>query len=144
MSQVNFKTKVSESFERQKFMKHLNAELILIEEGICHIGLPYQKNLSQQHGFIHAGVISTLADNAAGYAAYSVMAETSSVLTVEYKINLVAPGIGDYFIAKAELVKKGRNITICRSDVYAQKDGQEKLCATAQCTLMELHNQPDQ
>lgn len=137
METHDFKTRVASSFKNQPFMDHLKAELSLVEKGKCHISIPYQKELTQQNGFIHAGVLSTLADNAAGYAAFSVMDASSLVLSVEYKINLLAPAVGESFIAKTEVLKHGKTLTICRSDVYAIKEGIEKLCASAQCTLIE-------
>ncbi|MEW7291404.1 PaaI family thioesterase [Aquimarina sp. 2304DJ70-9] len=139
----NYKKKVEESFERQQFMKLIKAELVDVRPGYCEIQVPYHSNLTQQHGFFHAGVISTIADNAAGYAGFSLMEESSSVLTVEFKINLMTPGDGELLIGKSNVIKNGRTLTICKSDVYIIKNGKEKLCATAQLTLIELKNSPD-
>lgn len=140
----DYQQKVTDSFQRQQFMSLLNAELAEIGPGYCEIHVPYQKALTQQHGYFHAGVIGTLADNAAGYAGFSLMENNSSVLTVEYKLNLLAPGDGEKLIAKAKVVKNGRTLTICRSDVYVVKDGKEKLCAAAQVTLIQLKETSDQ
>ena len=140
----HFKQKVKESFERQKFMGFINAELVQVEPGFCEIHLPFNENLTQQHGFFHAGVISTLADNAAGYASFSLMEESSSILTVEFKLNLISPGDGEKLIARANVIKNGRTLTICRAEVFVHKNGTEKLCAAAQSTLIELPNKADQ
>lgn len=140
---MNYTQKVQDSFNRQKFMHYINAQLLKVAEGYCEILLPHSENLTQQHGFFHAGIISTLADNAAGYAAFSTMAENSSVLSVEYKINLLAPAQGEYLVAKAEVIKAGKTLTICQSKVYGIKNEVEKLCAIAQVTLIELKNKPD-
>lgn len=135
--------KVANSFERQRFMQFIGAKLTAVAPGYCEIHLPHNPDLSQQHGFFHAGVIGTIADNAAGYAAFSLMEESSSVLTVEYKLNLLSPGDGELLIAKANVLKNGRTLTICRSDVYVLKEGKEKLCAAAQISLIELRNTKD-
>ncbi|EZH74256.1 phenylacetic acid degradation protein PaaI [Aquimarina atlantica] len=139
-----YKKKVKESFERQEFMKLINAQLIDVRPGYCEIHVPYHSSLTQQHGFFHAGIISTIADNAAGYAGFSLMEENSSVLTVEFKINLMAPGDGELLIGKSNVLKNGRTLTICTSEVFISKNGVEKLCAAAQLTLIELKNSSDQ
>lgn len=139
----NFESRVKESFARQDFMHHLGAELKTIQPGYCEVQVPFKKELTQQHGFFHAGVVGTLADNAAGYAAYSLMDADSSILTVEYKVNLMAPADGDVLIAKSTVLKYGKTLTICRTDVFVQKNGIEKLCAAGQVTLIELQNKND-
>ncbi len=142
-SSSNFKKKVEDSFNRQGFMKLINARLIDVKPGYCEIHIPYDLKLTQQHGFFHAGIVSTVADNAAGYAGFSLMEEDSSILTVEFKLNLIAPGDGDILIGRANVLKRGRTLTICRSEVYVVKNGKEKLCAAAQSTLIELKNKSD-
>ncbi len=139
----DYKERVIESFAKQKFMRFIKAELTEIKPGYCEISLPFSDNLTQQHGFFHAGIISTIADNAAGYAAFSLMEPTSSILTVEYKINLVSPAIGERLISKAEVIKSGKTLTICQSKVYACEKENQKLCAIAQVTLIELVNTND-
>lgn len=139
----NYQQKVTDSFQRQEFMKHLGAKLGTVAPGYCEISVPYQKSLTQQHGYFHAGVISSLADNAAGYAAFSLMEASSSIVTVEFKINLLAPGKGEHLIAKASVIKSGRTLTICRVDVFNVNEGAESLCAAAQATLMQLQNKED-
>ena len=139
----NYQSRVKESFARQSFMELLGAKLIDIQPGYCEIHVPFKKDLTQQHGFFHAGVVGTLADNAAGYAAYTLMAADSSILTVEYKVNLMAPGDGELLIAKSNVLKYGRTLTVCRTDIFIRKSGLEKLCAAAQVTLIELKNKKD-
>jgi len=138
-----FVSRVQESFVRQRFMSFIGATLKKIEPGFCEIHLPYSETLTQQHGFFHAGIVSTLADNAAGYAAYSLMASDSSILTAEFKLNLIAPADGELLIGRSQVLKYGRTLTVCRSDVFIVKDGKEKLCAAAQSTLMELRGSSD-
>jgi len=94
----HYKQKVEESFNRQNFMELINAKLIDVQPGFCEIHVPFNHQLTQQHGYFHAGLISTIADNAAGYAAFSLMEEDSFVLTVEFKLNLISPGDGELLI----------------------------------------------
>ena len=140
----NYEMKVRESFARQQFMDFISAKLVEVKPGYCEIHLPYKKELSQQHGFFHAGVIGTIADNSGGYAAYSLMAADSSVFTVEYKLNLIAPGEGDLLIARGQVIRPGRNLTVCRTEVFVVKKGVEKLCATSLMTLMEMVGKIDE
>lgn len=134
----NYKQKVEDSFNSQKFMDFIGAKLVKVEPGFCEIHLPYNENLTQQNGYFHAGIISTLADNAAGYAAFSLMEEDASVLAVEFKLNLISPGVGDLLIARANVLKSGRTLSICRADIFTLKDGVEKLCAASQATLIQI------
>lgn len=133
-----YKSKVQQSFASQKFMSHIGAELIDVQPGYCEIHVPFNDKLTQQNGFFHAGVISTIADNTAGYASLSLMKEHSKVLSVEFKVNLLRPGAGDKLIGKGQVLKYGKTLTVCRSDVYIIKDGIEKLCAAAQLTMIEV------
>ena len=139
----DFESKVRASFARQKFMATLNAELTRVEPGFCEIVIPYDESITQQHGFFHAGIVGTLADNAAGYAAFSLMEENSSILTVEFKLNLLSPADGDVLIGRSQVMKNGKTLTICRSDVFVMKNGVEKLCAACQSTLIELKDTAD-
>ena len=139
----NYAARVRESFDRQKFMNLINAKLASVEPGYCEIHVPYDRNLTQQHAFFHAGVIGTIADNAAGYAAFSLMDKHSTILTVEFKINLLSPADGEVLIGKSSVLKYGRTLTVCRSDVFVVKAGVEKLCAAAQSTLIELVERKD-
>ena len=140
----DFAARVGASFVRQSFMGHIGAELARIEPGYCEISLPYSERICQQHGFFHGGVIGTIADNAGGYAAFSLMDAESSVLTVEFKLNLLSPGAGERLIARAQVMRAGRMLTVCRADVYGVTGGDEKHCATGLVTLMRLPGRADQ
>lgn len=139
----NFEQRIRGSFARQYFMSFIGAELAKVEPGYCEIHLAYKKDLSQQHGFFHGGIIGTVADNCGGYAAFTLMPADASILTVEYKLNLVAPGDGDVLIGRGQVVKPGRTLTICKSDVFVVKSGIEKLCATSLVTLMTMAGKAD-
>ncbi len=139
----NFESRVRESFGRQGFMGHIGAVLAKVEPGYCEIHVPYTRELSQQHGYFHAGVVGTVADNTGGYAAFSLMPADSSILTVEYKLNLMAPGDGELLIGRGTVLKPGRTLTICRCEVIVVKEGVEKLCATSLMTLMGLAGKSD-
>jgi len=138
-----FAARVRASFERQAFMSFIGAELVRLDPGFCEIVLPYRAELSQQHGFFHGGLIGTLADNACGYAAYTLTAADASILTVEYKLNIVAPGDGERLIARGHVVKAGRTLSVCEGRVYAEKGGVETLCAIATETLLPMAGKAD-
>lgn len=137
----HYARQVEESFYSQAFMHFIGAELVKVSPGFCEIRLPYKKELTQQDGYFHAGVIGTLADNAGGYAAYTLMPAGSRVLTVEYKLNLLSPGRGEELRARSYVIKAGRTLTVCHSEVFAAGNGCEKLCATSQMTLICLPGQ---
>jgi uncharacterized protein (TIGR00369 family) len=139
-----FARRVRESFARQGAMALIGAELTRVEPGECEIRVPYRRELSQQHGYFHGGIIGTIADSAGGYAAFSLMPAGASVLTVEYKMNLLAPGDGEELIARARVVKPGRTLVVATVDTVAVKGGRETLCATLLQTLMTMHGRPDQ
>ena len=139
----NFEQRVRESFSRQYFMSLIGASLAKVEPGYCEIHLNYKKDLSQQHGFFHGGIIGTLADNSAGYAAYSLMPANASVLTVEYKLNFIAPGAGDSLIGRGQVIKPGRTLTICKSDIFVVNNDFEQVSATALVTLMTMFGKSD-
>ncbi|MHA2099335.1 MAG: PaaI family thioesterase [Candidatus Kariarchaeaceae archaeon] len=134
----NFEVRVQESFDQQSFMNFIGAKLQKISPGYCEIVLPFKPEITQQNEFFHAGVISTIADTAGGYAAFSYMAKDSDVLTVEFKINILRPGIGEKLIAKASVVKYGKTPSISKCEVFAHKNSKEVLCAVLQMTLMEI------
>jgi len=136
--------RVRESFLRQGFMQRLGAELIAVRAGECEIRVPYREELTQQHGYFHAGVTASIADSASGYAAYSLMPPDHSVLTVEYKINLVAPAAGDMLVARARVVRSGKTLKVCAADIFAVKDGAEVLCATTLSTIMAMAGKSDE
>lgn len=138
-----FETPVRESFSRQGLMQHLGAELVEVEPGQATIRVPFRGELTQQHNYFHAGVSGAIRDSACGYAAYTLMPENSSVLTVEYKINLIAPADGEELIARARVVRSGRTLKICTADVYARKGQAETHCATMLATMMCLAGKSD-
>ena len=142
MSDVQL-ARVRESFARQGIMDHLGAVLTRVEPGLCEIELPYKPELSQQHGFFHAGVVSTIADSAGGYAGFTLFPEDSSVLTVEFKINLLAPADGEKIRAAGRVIKSGRTLTICELQAFVVKHGNEKLCAHGMSTLICLIGKSD-
>ena len=139
----SYEKRVRASFVRQPFMELLGAQLLTVRPGLCEITLPYKQELSQQHGFFHAGTIGTIADNAAGYAAYSLMDADASILTVEFKINLLAPGNGTLLTARGQVIKAGRQLSVCRSDVFVRRGGEEQQCAIALVTLIQLIGRSD-
>ena len=135
----DFAARIRASFGRQKAMALIGAALTSVAPGAVEIALPFREDLTQQKGFVHGGIIGMIADTACGYAAYSLMPADSSLVTVEYKINILAPA-GTSLIARAEVVKAGRTLTVARAEVYA-RDG--KHIATMQQTLMMLAGTPD-
>ena len=139
----DFARRVRESFDRQGFMDHLGARMVRLEPGLCDIEVPYRADLTQQHGFFHAGVISSIADTAAGYAAYSLMPADASVLTIEFKINLMSPGRGDRIVARAAVDRPGQVITVVTADVFALTGADEKRVAKLTGTMMCLHGRSD-
>ena len=124
-------------------MAHIGAVLSEVTPGGCVIDLPFREELTQQHGFFHGGIIGTLADNACGYAAFTLAPVDASILTVEYKLNFVSPGDGERLIARAEIVRPGRSLVVCRCDVLVLKKDTEKLAATALATMMLMHGHED-
>jgi len=134
-----FETRVRESFARQKAMTLIGARLAAVAPGAVEIRLPFREDLTQQKGFVHGGIVGMIADSAAGYSAYTLMPASASLVTVEYKINILAPGIGD-LRALGEVIRPGRTLTVARAEVYAA-DG--KHVASMQQTLMMLADTPD-
>jgi len=138
-----FAARVRDSFARQSVMTLIGAELTRVEPGLVEIELPFRADLCQQHGYFHAGMTSTIADSAGGYAAFTLFPADASVLTTEYKINLLAPAAGERLRAVGRVVKPGRMLTICDVEVFAHMDGAEKLCAKLLQTLMTMHGKAD-
>lgn len=128
--------RVRRSFERQQFMATLGATLEHVEPGAVDIALPFSDRLTQQHGFVHAGALATIADSACGYAALSVMPADAAVLSVEFKINMLSPAGGPRFVARGRVLRPGRTIVVCRADVVSVDGGEEKLVASMQGTMM--------
>ena len=135
--------RVQSSFDRQQVMKLLGAKLARLAPGECDIELPFKAELTQQHGYFHGGIIGTIADSAGGYSAFTLMPEESSVLTVEYKMNLLTPGDGEMLVARGRVLKSGRTLVVSRVDVVVVKGGCETLCATLLETLVTMHGRPD-
>lgn len=139
----DWEAKSRASFDRQWVMSFIGAQLTGLKPGWCEIHLPYRAELTQQHGYFHAGIIATAVDSAAGYAGFTLMPAGSSVLSVEFKINLLSPGDGELLIATGEVIKPGKNLVITRGDAYIVKDGKTSHCATMQQTLMTMHGKSE-
>jgi uncharacterized protein (TIGR00369 family) len=139
----DFVAKVRESFNRQTVMQTLGAVLISIEPGLVEIEMPFRADLTQQHGFVHGGIVTAILDSACGYAAFSLNSPDTTVLTVEYKVNFVAPAKGDRFMARGEVVRPGATVTVCKGDVLAYDGDEEKLVATMLMTIMTMPDRPD-
>ncbi len=134
----DFKTRVKQSFSEQKVMQTINASLAAVEAGRVEIEIPYQFELTQQDGFIHAGISSTIMDSACGYSAFTLMSAEARVLTIEFKINLLAPAAGDHFRAVGQVRKPGRSVFVAEAELFARSDAGEKLIATMTGTLMAV------
>lgn len=130
--------RVRNSFAQQGVMQTLAARLGHLAPGAVDIEIDWAQGLTQQHGFLHAGVVATALDSACGYAAFSLMATDAEVLTIEFKINLLAPARGENFRMEGRVLKPGRTITVCEGRAYAISNGQEKLIASMSCTLMAV------
>jgi uncharacterized protein (TIGR00369 family) len=132
-----FEARIAAAFARQGFMGLLGAHLVSVEPGRCAIELPFRPDLTQHHGFLHAGVMTTLADNACGFAAMTLVPPGAEILSVEFKINFLRPGAGVAALARGEVIRPGRSLTTCRADVWARReDGEEVLAATMLATMM--------
>jgi len=140
----DFEGRVRTSFDRQQIMHTVGAELTRVEAGTVEIEMPYSATLTQQHGFLHAGIISTALDSACGYAAYSVMPADAAVLTIEFKVNLLSPGRGERFLFRGSVTKPGRTIIVADGQAYAfDDDGKAKLVATMTATMMVVSGRDD-
>ena len=136
VSNPRFAEDIRQSFARQSIMSLIGAKLELVEPGLVEISIAYRKELTQQHGYLHAGVVTTIADSAAGYAAYSLMPAGSEVLSVEFKLNLLRPAKGVAFVARAEVIKPGKTLTVVRAGVFGiSETGARELVATMQGTM---------
>ncbi|MBS0544780.1 MAG: PaaI family thioesterase [Proteobacteria bacterium] len=139
----DYAARVRGSFDLQQAMALIGAELAVVEPGYVEIHLPHRPQITQQHGYIHGGVVGMIADSAAGYAANTLTPADASVLTVEYKMNLVAPADGQRLVARGEVVRPGRTLIVTRADVYAVRDEQWTLCAIMQQTIMAMHGKKE-
>ncbi len=140
---AGFAARVRASFALQHAMQLIRAELASVEHGRTEIHLPHWDGVEQQHGFVHGGIVGMIADSAAGYAAMSVTPADTSVLTVEYKMNLVAPADGEKLIARGKVVRPGRTLIVTQAEVFAVRNGQENLCALMQQTIMAMRGKTE-
>lgn len=138
----DFEQRVRASFARQRVMETIGATIDRVAPGEVDITLPFRDDLTQQHGFLHAGIVGTILDSACGYAALSLMAPDAGVLTIEYKINLLAPASGSRMIARGRVIRPGRTITVCAGEVIAEHDGKEQPVAMMQATIMAIRDRP--
>lgn len=139
----HFAERVRASFARQQAMALIGASLPVVEAGYTEIHLPHKPEITQQHGYIHGGVVGMIADSAAGYAASTLTAHEATVLTVEYKLNLLAPADGELLIAEGSVVRYGRTLIVTRAEVFAIHHGKKNLCAAMQQTIMVLHGKKE-
>lgn len=134
--------KIRDSFDRQGLMRHLGARIAEISAGVVTLHLPFRKELTQQHGFFHAGATSAIADSAGGYAGFTLFPENSEVLTTEFKLNLINPARGDLLEATGRVIKAGRTLTICQLDVWGVTGKARTHCATGLQTLIRVQANP--
>jgi len=139
----DYASRVRASFDLQQAMALIGAQLAVIEPGFVEIHLPHKPEITQQHGYIHGGVVGMIADSAAGYAANTLTPSDTSVLTVEYKLNLVAPADGQRLVARGEVIKPGRTLIITKAEVYAIRDERWTLCALMQQTIMAMQGKSE-
>jgi uncharacterized protein (TIGR00369 family) len=139
----DFERLVRDSFTRQRVMTLLGATLTAIEPGMVEISLPYRDDLTQQHGYMHAGILGTIADSAGGYAGFTLMPAGSNVLSVEYRMHLLAPARGETFVARGRVVRSGRTLTVCQLEVDAIENGASSRCAIGTQTLMCMRETAD-
>ncbi len=135
---VDFEARVRESFARQRVMASFGARLLRVAAGEVEIEMPFREDLTQQHGYLHAGVVTAVVDSACGYAAMSLSPPGAEVLSVEFKINLLSPAAGELLIARARVVRAGRNVTVCAGDGVMRAAGREKTVATMLGTMMTV------
>jgi uncharacterized protein (TIGR00369 family) len=133
-----FEQRVRDSFQRQAFMTTLGAEIATGKKGEVEIRFPFRPSLTQQNGFVHAGAITSILDSACGYAALSVAPLDHDVLSIEFKVNFLSPAVGEEFCARSHVKRAGKNLIVCAADVFALKNGQEKLVATMLTTIMAV------
>ena len=138
-----FESRVRASFDRQRAMHTIGARIVRVEPGEVELELPFRDDLTQQHGFLHAGIVTTLVDSACGYAALSVMDRESAVLSVEYKVNMFAPAIGERMRAIGRVIKSGRTLVVCTGEVIAVANGAEQVVTVMQATMMAVRGRPE-
>ena len=138
-----YRERVRASFARQGAMALIGGELLAVEPGFCAIALVPRPETSQQHGYVHAGIVGALVDTAGGYAGYTLFPEDSSVLTVEFKVNLLALAAGERLVAEGRVIRSGRTLAITQGEVFAERGGARTLVALMQQTLMVMHGKSD-
>ena len=139
----DYVVRVRTSFGRQQAMALLGAQMTEVQPGVTEIVLPFREELTQQHGFVHGGIITAIVDSACGYAALSLMPPDVGVLTIEFKVNLLNPAAGERFVARGQVVKPGRTIMVCTGDVVAERtDGTQQTVALMQATMMVVRDRP--
>jgi uncharacterized protein (TIGR00369 family) len=138
-----YEERVRASYAKQTVMGTLGAVLERVAPGEVDIRMPCREEFTQQHGFLHAGIVSTALDSACGYAAYSLMPEDTGVLSIEFKVNLIRPARGAELLAKARVVRAGRQVTVCTGEAYAVAGDREVLIAQMQGTMMSIHGRED-
>ena len=136
----DFEAKVRSSFARQAAMVELGIEITTVQAGFVKLSMPYDKRFTQQHGFMHAGILTTALDSACGYAAFSLMPEDAAVLTVEFKTNLLAPARGESFIFLGNVIKPGRTLTVCEAQAFSIAGSDKRLVATMSGTIMAVYD----
>jgi uncharacterized protein (TIGR00369 family) len=135
---TDFEARVRASFARQRVMETIGARLSRVAPGEVEIELPFREDLTQQHGYLHAGIVAAVVDSACGYAALSLAEAGAEVLSIEFKLNLLSPARGERFVARAQVKRAGRNVTVCAGDLYALEGASEKTVATMLATMMTV------
>jgi uncharacterized protein (TIGR00369 family) len=138
IAEEGFEQRVRDSFALQRIMATLGARLLRIVPGEVEIELPYREDLTQQHGFLHAGIVTTILDSAAGYAAYTLMPREAGVVSVEFKTHLLAPAVGERLVARARVVRAGRTLTVCQADAFMLTGSEERQVAMLVGTMMTV------
>src|SRR5688572_3108444 len=138
-----YDTRVRASFARQRAMQTIGARIVRVEPGEVELELPFREDLTQQHGFLHAGIVTTLVDSACGYAALSLMDQKAAVLSVEYKVNLLAPAVGERMRAVGRVIKSGRTLVVCTGEVIAVAGDSDPVVTVMQATMMAVRDRPD-
>lgn len=142
-SNPDFRERVHKSFQGQPMLRTIGAVLSEVGPGFCEVHLPFRKDLTQHHGYLHGGAYALLADTAGGYAAYTLLAPSDSAMTVEYKLNMLRPGQGELFIARASVIKPGKTLIIVKADLFSRQGNQEALCATSLQTIIVMKGLAD-
>ena len=137
---ADFETRGRASFARQGVMGLIGARLVHVAAGEVDIELPFRNDLTQQHGFLHAGIVTTVVDTACGFAAFTLMPAGAAVLTIEFKMNLLSPAQGELLVAKGRVLRAGRNVTVCQGDAWMRTAGGEKQVATMLATMMTVRD----